>query len=106
MVWMFADLSVGGSRCETLRVVMLRLNISPSVPLHQSHGGGVYGHHHGGSEGSNPRAGEADTERRPIQVSDLHGEYARTLKQPRACRQAALNTQSGSDGGAVPATTG
>lgn len=62
---------------------MSKLNISLSVPLlvplPQSNGGGVYGYHHGGSEGSNQRAGEADTERRPIQVSHLHGEYAHYL---------------------------
>lgn len=61
-------------------LLMSKLNFSPSVslpvPLPQSNGGGVHGHHHGGSEGSNQRAGEADTERRPIQVSHLHGEYS------------------------------
>ncbi|TMS10222.1 hypothetical protein E3U43_002881 [Larimichthys crocea] len=41
----------------------------------KGNGGGVHSYHHGGSEGSNQRAGEADTERRPIQVSHLHEKH-------------------------------
>lgn len=47
-----------------------------SLACSQGNGGRVHGNHHGGPEGSNQRAGEADTPRRPIQMSHLHGEYS------------------------------
>lgn len=76
---------------------MSKLNISPSVsllvPLPQSNGGGVHGYNHGGSEGSNQRAGEADTERRPIQVSHLHGEYAHYCTPATQCQHCALRNR-------------
>lgn len=47
-----------------------------SLACSQGNGGRVHGNHHGGPEGSNQRAGEADTPRRPIQMSHLHGEHS------------------------------